>query len=87
MGERIDKKELIQIIAKKMNENEETAELWLDTILDSMYETFKSGKGLTLKGFGGFYLDRRRNSTVFKFNPSQKLKKLLGWSSSYKGKL
>lgn len=87
MGERIGKKEFVQLIAKKMNTDEETAGTWLNTILDSMYEIFKSGKGLTLTGFGSFYLDRRRNSTAFKFNPGQKLKALLGWSSSYKGKL
>jgi hypothetical protein len=48
---------------------------------------FKSGKGLSLSGFGGFYLDRRRESTAFKFNPGQKLRALFGWSSKYKGKL
>ena len=52
-----------------------------------MYQTFRSGCGLTLPGFGGFYLDRRRESWAFKFNPGQKLRALFGWSSSYHGPL
>ena len=53
-------------------------------ITDTLYKTFSEGRGVTLTGFGSFYLDRR-NSCAFKFNPSQKLKSLLGWSSTYKG--
>ena len=67
--------------------DEETAGLWLDAVTDTIYEIFKSGYGASLSDFGTFYLDRRKSSTAFKFNPSQKLKKLFGWSSTYKGKL
>jgi len=81
------KKEIVKELALKMDANEETASRWLDGVTDTLYETFKSGYGASLTGFGSFYLDRRRSSTAFKFNPSQKLKKLLGWSSSYKGEL
>ncbi len=81
------KKEIIKELALKMNTDEETACRWLDGVTDTLYATFKSGHGAALTGFGSFYLDRRRGSTAFKFNPSQKMKKLLGWSSSYKGEL
>ncbi len=87
MGNSISKKEFINRLALKMNADEKTAKIWVDGVTETLFETFKEGHGVTLTGFGGFYLDRRGNSTVFKFNPSQKLKKLLGWSSSYKGKL
>lgn len=78
-------KELIEELALKMNTDNETASRWLDGVTDTLYETFKSGYGASLTGFGSFYLDRRRGSTAFKFNPSQKLKKLFGWSSTFKG--
>jgi nucleoid DNA-binding protein len=81
------KKDIIKELAQRMNADEETANRWLDGVTDTLYETFKSGYGASLTGFGSFYLDRRRSSTAFKFNPGQKLKKLLGWSSSYKGEL
>jgi nucleoid DNA-binding protein len=81
------KMEIIKELSLKMDADEETAGRWLDGVTDTLYETFKSGYGASLTGFGSFYLDRRRSSTAFKFNPSQKLKKLFGWSSSYKGEL
>lgn len=87
MAERISKEEFVICLAKKMKTDVETAEAWLDATLDTMYQIFKSGKGITLPGFGGFYLDERRDSTAFKFNPGQKLRALFGWSSTYKGKL
>jgi hypothetical protein len=56
-------------------------------VLEEMYKTFCSGCGLTLPGFGGFYLDQRRESWAFKFNPGQKQRALFGWSSSFPGPL
>lgn len=87
MAERINKEEFVRRLAKKMKTDAETAEAWLDATLETMYQVFKSGKGISLPGFGGFYLDHRRDSTAFKFNPGQKLKALFGWSSTYKGNL
>lgn len=50
-----------------------------------MYATFESRHGLTLPGFGGFYLERRGSQYAFKFNPGQRLRALFDWSSTYKG--
>jgi nucleoid DNA-binding protein len=87
MAEYIQKADLVRRVAKKMKTDSATAETWMDGIVDTMYEVFKSGKGISLPGFGGFYVDRRRESTVCKFNPGQKLRALFGWSSTYQGKL
>ena len=87
MAERIEKKEFIRRLAERMQTDEATATRWLDGVLEEMYQTFRSGHGLTLPGFGGFYLDQRRNSWTFKFNPGQKLRALFGWSSTYRGPL
>src|SRR4051794_10053231 len=69
-----------------MQTDEATAARWLDGVLEEMYQTFRSGYGLTLPGFGGFYLDERRDRWAFKFNPGQKLRALrlvlhLPWSA------
>jgi DNA-binding protein HU-beta len=87
MAVSIAKKEFIRRIAERMQSDEATATRWLDGVLDEMYQTFRSSYGPTLPGFGGFYLDERRDGWAFKFNPSQKLRALFGWSSTYRGPL
>jgi nucleoid DNA-binding protein len=87
MVQRIGKDEFVRRVAKRMKVGEAKAQVWVDAVLDTMYDAFKRGKGITLPGFGGFYLDRRRDGCAFKFNPGQKLRALLGWSSTHKGRL
>jgi nucleoid DNA-binding protein len=85
MAERIERKEFVRRLAERMQADDATAAAWLDGMVEEMYQTFRSGAGLTLPGLGGFYLDRRRDSWAFKFNPAQRLRALFGWSSSYWG--
>jgi len=87
MAKRINKDEFVRRVAERMKTKEATAQTWVDAVLDTMYDAFKRGKGITLPGFGGFYLDKRRDGCAFKFNPGQKLRALLGWSSTHKGRL
>ena len=54
------KKEFIRLLANRMETNEEEASKWLEATLDSLYETFKRGEGVTLTGFGSFYVDQKR---------------------------
>lgn len=84
MAERIDKKEFVKLLARRMETNEEVASIWLEAVLDSLYATFKKGKGVTLPGFGGFYVEPKSRTWAFKFNPGQKLRALFGWSSAYR---
>ena len=70
-----------------MNADEKTSAAWLDGVTGTFYDTFRNGQGVSLPGLGSFYLQKRGYSYVFKFNPSQKLRKLLGWSSTYKGEV
>jgi nucleoid DNA-binding protein len=85
MPDRIEKKEFVRRVAERMGADEALAAAWVDGILDEMYATFESRHGLTLPGFGGFYLERRGDRFAFKFNPSQRLRALFGWSSTYRG--
>jgi nucleoid DNA-binding protein len=87
MASLIKKRELVNLIANRMKTDSKTAEMWLDAVLDTMYDVFRKGQGITLTGFGGFYLERKRDGCAFKFNPGQRLRALFGWSSTYKGNL
>lgn len=59
----------------------------VDATLEEIYEALKQGECVSLRNFGTFYVRPERDSWVFKFNPSQRLRKLFGWSSTYRGKL
>ena len=61
-----------------MNSDEKTAEQWLEGFIDVLYEAVKQGSGVTINGFGGFYVKQKRDGTAFKFNPGQKLRALFG---------
>ena len=87
MAERIEKKAFVQQLAARMKSDEKVATAWLEATLETLYENFKAGRGVTLTGFGGFYFQPKGRTWAFRFNPGQKLKALFGWSSTYKGKL
>lgn len=80
-------KEFIKLYAQKMNCSEENAERYLNGFIDTMYSLMKNKSSITIQNFGKFYVSQRKESTAFKFNPSQKMKAVLGWSSSFKGNI
>ena len=79
-------KKTSRLLANRMNADEDTAKQWIDAYTDTLIEIFKTGEGVTIDGLGGFYLQKRRDYTVFKFNPGQRVKYYLGWGSTYKEK-
>ena len=87
MTNRIQQKDVVQLLARRMSTDEQTAEAWIDAFTETMYEAFKAGRSVTLPGFGGFYVRPQHEAWAFNFNPGQKLCALFGWSSSYKGQL
>lgn len=87
MADRIEKNELARHLARRMKTDHETAEVWIDGLIEVLYESFKAGQSVTLKGLGGFYVKVKRPTWVFRFNPGQKLRALFGWSSKYRGEL
>ncbi len=87
MTKRTQKNEFVRRLAERMNADEATAAAWVDGFVETLYDSFKAGESVTLTGFGNFYVRPERESWVFRFNPSQRLRALLGWSSTYKGKL
>jgi DNA-binding protein HU-beta len=87
MSNSIDKKELVGRVSQRLGKDTSTIEEIVDTTLEEIYEALKRGECVSLRNFGTFYVRPERHSWVFKFNPSQRLRKLFGWSSTYKGKL
>lgn len=82
------KKEFVALLAKKMRADEKTAEMWVDAFTETLYECLKQGRGVTITNLGTFYLRiTSRDESIFRFNPSQKLRALFGWSSTYRGDL
>ena len=78
MPERIDKKAFVHQLAVRMQTDDTVAVTWLEATLETLYDNFKAGKGVTLTGFGGFYVQPRGDTWAFKFNPGQKLRALFG---------
>ena len=87
MTDRLKKADYVRLLAARMNTDEAIAAAWVDGVVDTLYESFKAGKGITLPGFGSFYVRPEPESRVFKFNPGQRLRALFGWSSTYTGEL
>ena len=87
MATRIDKKELVNRVAQRLAGVEPSAEQMVEATLEEIYEALKRGECVSLRHFGTFYIRHERKSWVFKFNPSQRLRALFGWSSTYKGEL
>ena len=85
MTDRIEKDKLARRLAVRMQTDAATATAWIDGVVEALYESFKAGESVTLRGFGSFYVRPERSSWVFRFNPGQRLRALFGWSSSYKG--
>ena len=56
---------------------------WVEEIVASL----KREESIGIRNFGTFYIrfSHRSGTSVFKFNPSQRLRKLFGWASTYKG--
>lgn len=83
----ISKKDLVKRVAQKVDSKQKVVEEVIDATLEEIYQSLKQGESVNLRNFGTFYIKAHRDSCAFKFNPSQKLRKLFGWSSAYKGEI
>jgi len=81
----INKKELVRRLSKRTAKKPDEVEAMVDAIVAKIYDALKQRESVSIQNFGTFYVQDRGTSCVFKFNPSQRLRKLLGWSSRYKG--
>ncbi len=87
MAERITKKDLVDLVAQRTNKETAITEEIVDATLEEIYEALKRGESVSLRNFGTFYVRVEWQSWVFKFTPSQRLRRVFGWSSTYTGPL
>jgi DNA-binding protein HU-beta len=87
MADRIEKPQLVLLAAQRVNQDVDTVTESVDAFLEEICEALKRGESVSLRGFGSFYVRPERASWVFRFNPSQRLRALFGWSSTYRGPL
>ncbi len=87
MVERIAKKDLIDLVAQRTSRETPIVEEIVDATLEEIYEALKRGESVSLRNFGTFYVRVEWQSWVFKFTPSQRLRRVFGWSSTYTGPL
>ena len=82
----MNEKELIQNIARETGADIEVVEKVFNATIEEIFQSLKNRESVTIRNFGRFYIRPGHSETmVFKFSPSQKLRKILGWSSTYKG--
>ena len=87
MTGRLAKVDVVDRVSERLSRDPETITEIVDAFLDEIYEALKRGDCVSLRGFGSFYVRPEPESWVFKFNPSQRLRRVLGWSSTYHGPL
>lgn len=86
MPENIKKKEFVALLSQKMKISDKTGEKRNDAFTETLSECFKRQRGVVLTNLGTFYLRiTSRGDSIFKFLPSQKLRAIFGYSSTYKG--
>jgi len=87
MAERITKKDLVDLVSERTSKETAITEEIVDATLEEIYEALKRGESVSLRNFGTFYVRVEWQSWVFKFTPSQRLRRVFGWSSTYTGDL
>ncbi len=87
MPGRVDKQELVRAVARRVDRDAEAVDAIVTAFLDEIYAALKRGESVSLRDFGSFYVRPERDTWVFRFNPAQRLRKLFGWSSTYRGPL
>ena len=85
LTDRIDRKELVRRVTERTQRDAATVETIVGATLEEIYEALKRGECVSLRDFGTFYVREERDRWVFKFKPSQRLRALFGWSSTYRG--
>ncbi len=76
-------KEFTAAYAKKLKVKEETAERYIESMIEIMCEEFEKTESVTVKNMRRFYCGRPRygssETKVFKFTPTRRIKDILGW--------
>ncbi len=85
MSDRIEKPAVVRLVAQRTHQEDTVVAEILDAALEEIYAAFRRGESVSLRNFGSFYVRPEQEQWVFRFNPAQRLRKLFGWSSTYRG--
>ncbi len=83
----INKQELARRVAERTGMDHLIVDVLLDAVLEEIFTALKHEESVSLRNFGIFYIEHKRDGCVFKFNPAQRLRAPFGWSSTYRGEL
>ena len=79
---RLDRDSLVEHVVERTGNSSKTVEKIVEAALEEIYASLKRGESVSLRNFGTFYVRPGPSTWVFRFNPSQRLRKLFGWSST-----
>jgi DNA-binding protein HU-beta len=85
MRDRIDKPDVVRLVMQRTGREQAQVEEILDAALEEIYAAFTRGESGSLRNFGSSYVRPETAQWVFRFNPAQRLRKVFGWSSTYRG--
>ncbi len=85
MPDRVEKQDLVRAVSARLAGETASVDTIVDAFLEEIYQALKRGESVTLRDFGSFYVRPEPESWVFRFNPSQRWRKLFGWSSTSRG--
>ena len=84
MTERVNKQDLVKLVAARTGRDTTDVAEIVDATFEEIYQAIKRGEPVSLRDFGTFFVRVEWTSWVFKFNPSQRMRAALGWSSTYR---
>ena len=81
MGNKITDKKMITDIARRIGVAESAAEKTCEAFFfEEILQNLEQCRTVTVKKLGTFYIKATEPTRTFKFNPSRRLRKILGWS-------
>lgn len=83
--DKISTKDLILKVAQKTGLDQDIVEKVVDQFIEEVARSLENCHPVNIKNFGTFFIRPTAPTRTFKFNLSQKLRSILGWSSKYKG--
>lgn len=83
---RITDKEIIGKIADKTGVDSSTVEKVNRALFEEITNALEKCHPVNIKNFGTFFIRPITPTRTFKFSPSQRLRSILGWSSTHKNR-
>ena len=77
-------KEIISKVAGKVDVDPSIVEKVSQAIFDEITDALEKCHPVNIKNFGTFFIRSTSPTRTFKFSPSQKLRSILGWSSTHR---